>query len=177
MKDLSSVERAVLRELSRTFPEGLHPYAEIAARAGVGEPEVLAAVRSLLERRIIRRMAAIAHDAKLGYEGNAMVAWIVEEGDLERCGEALSARPEISHAYARRTAPGWPYNFYTMIHSRSRDAARSLVEDLAHSIGVEEFRILYSVRELTKRPPAYEMLFDALEAGGGAIAAVRAKGV
>lgn len=160
MSELSQMDRTILRALSRPFPEGLHPYREIAEHAGVSEDEVLRGIQDLLDRGIIRRMAAIAHDAKLGYKGNAMVAWRVSEDDLERAGMAAACRPEISHAYSRRTTPDWQYNLYTMIHAHSRDESMALVEQLAPAIGATEYRILFSRRELTKRPPSYEKMWD-----------------
>jgi len=152
---LSDSERAILRELARDLPEGSRPFAEIASRAGLGEDEVLARVRGLLERGVIRRVAAIVRDRKLGYEGNAMVAWQVPPEKLEQAGAAAAARPEISHAYARRTTPEWQYNLYTMIHAKSREEAMAVVEELAPSIGATDRKALFTVREFTKRRPDY----------------------
>lgn len=162
--ELDNTQSAVLRELSRGFPDGIHPYREIAERCGVSEPQVLDAIGSLLDAGIIRRMAAIVHDAKLGYEGNAMVAWQVADADLEQAGSNFAQRPEISHAYARKTTNTWHYNLYTMIHAKTRDDSKRLVEELASEIGAAEYKILYSIRELTKRPPAYGLILGTDEA-------------
>ena len=155
MSQLTENERAILRELARDLPHGARPYAEIASRAGLGEDEVLACVRDLLERGVIRRVAAIVHDRKLGYEGNAMVAWRVPPEKVEQAGAAAAARPEISHAYARRTAPEWPYNLYTMIHAKTREAAMAVVDEIAPSISATDRKALFTVREFTKRRPDY----------------------
>ncbi len=152
---LSDADRAILRELSGGIPEGARPYARIATRAGLGEEEVLAGIRGLLDRGILRRVAAVLHDRKLGYDGNAMVVWCVPDEKLDQAGEAAAARPEISHAYARKTAPDWPYNFYTMIHARSREGAEAVAKELAASIGATDYKPLFTLREFTKRPPDY----------------------
>ena len=159
MRTLSDAERAILRELSGSIPEGPRPYAVIAERAGLDEKDALGIIRGLMDRGAIRRMAAILHDRKLGYDGNAMVAGRVPAEELDRAGAAAAERTEISHAYARRTAPDWPYNLYTMIHARSREEAMGVVKELSRSFGASEHRMLFSLREFTKRPPRYAALF------------------
>jgi DNA-binding Lrp family transcriptional regulator len=158
MKSFSDGERAVLRELAGGLPRGPEPYAVIAERAGpdeLDEKSVLGIIRGLMARGAIRRVAAILHDRKLGYDGNAMVAWRVPAEELDRAGAAAAERPEISHAYARRTAPDWPYNLYTMIHARSREEAMAVVKELGRRFRASDHRVLFSLREFTKRRPDY----------------------
>jgi DNA-binding Lrp family transcriptional regulator len=160
---LDDLDRLLLAELSAGLPAGPRPYAEVARRVGVPEANIFGRIRSLTERGVIRRIAAVVHDAKLGYDGNAMVAWQVPEGALERAGETAAARPEVSHAYARRTTGRWPFNLYTMIHARSREELEKVVEELRPVLG-GDFRVLYTVREYTKRPPDYARLLGAARA-------------
>lgn len=158
---LSSKERAVLREAARGIPEGERPWAEVAKRAGVSEGECLDIVRALIERGVVRRVAAVVRDRDLGYAGNAMVAWRVPEERLESAGAAAAARPEVSHAYARETRGGWPFNLYTMVHGRTREETLAVVEELGAAIGgatplgIDDRRVLFSLREFTKRRPDY----------------------
>ena len=152
---LSDCERAILRELSGGLPEGSRPYAEIARRAGLTEEQVLSGIRRLVDRGIIRRVAAVPDDRKLGYDGNAMVVWRVPAEELDRDGAAAAERPEISHVYARRSAPGWPYNLYTMIHARSREEVTAIVKELGRRFGASDHKVLFTLREFTKRRPDY----------------------
>lgn len=162
MNQLSAAERAVLLELLAGIPGGERPYATIASRVGLAEDDVLSTVRRLVDLGIVRRVAAVANDKKLGYGGNAMVVWQVSCEDsadaLDRAGAAAAAREEISHAYARRTTPQWPYNLYTMVHARSRDEVAALVGNLCPLIGASDHRALFTLREFTKRPPYYPCL-------------------
>jgi DNA-binding Lrp family transcriptional regulator len=158
---LTSEERAVLRELGPGIPEGERPWAEVARRAGVSEDECLGIVRALIERGVVRRVAAVVRDRDLGYAGNAMVAWRVSEERIESAGAAAAARPEVSHAYSRETRDGWPFNLYTMVHGRTREATLAVVEELGKAIGgaapvgIDDRRVLFSLREFTKRRPDY----------------------
>jgi len=165
MSVLSGTERAIVRELCRELPEGPRPYAAIAGRAGLTEDEILEGIRGLKASGIIRRMAAIVHDRALGYGGNAMVVWIVPPERLEAAGAAAAARPEISHAYARRTTPDWPYNFYTMVHAKSREEAKAVASELNETIQAKEHQSLFTLREFTKRRPDYSVLWDDREPG------------
>ncbi len=161
---LSADERAVLRELSPGIPEGERPWAELARRAGVAEDECLGVMRALIERGVVRRVAAVVRDRDLGYNGNAMVAWRVAEERLEEAGAAAAARPEVSHAYSRRTRDEWPFNLYTMVHGRTREATLAVVEELGKATGAtspDDRRVLFSLREFTKRRPDYSAALGA----------------
>jgi len=160
MSILSGAERAIVRELSEGLPEGPRPYAAIAERVGLTEDEILDGIRGLKDRGIIRRVAAILHDRELGYDGNAMVVWNVPPERLEAAGAAAAARPEISHAYARRTTPDWPYNFYTMVHARSREEAKAVADELDETIEAKDHKALFTLREFTKRRPDYSVLWE-----------------
>ncbi len=154
---LSPEERGVLREAARGIPEGERPWAEIGRRAGISEDECLEIMRALVERGIIRRVAAVVHDRDLGYAGNAMVAWRVPEERLRQAGAAAAARPEVSHAYSRETREDWPFNLYTMVHGQTRGDTLAVVEELGAAIpvGSDDRRVLFSLREFTKRQPDY----------------------
>ncbi|MHC5054937.1 MAG: siroheme decarboxylase subunit beta [Planctomycetota bacterium] len=164
---LSAEERAVLREIGPGLPEGERPWAELARRAGVSEAKCLDIMRALIERGVVRRVAAVVRDRDLGYAGNAMVAWRVPEERLGDAGAAVAARPEVSHAYSRETRDGWPFNLYTMVHGRTREATLAVVEELGAAIGAtgaDDRRVLFSLREFTKRRPDYSA---ALGGAGG----------
>ncbi len=158
---LTALERVILRLVQGDLPEGLRPYAAIAARAGLSEEEVLKGIRGLLKRGVVRRVAAVPNDRKFGYDANAMVVWRVDEDELERAGAAAAARPEISHVYARKTGLGWPYNFYTLIPGKAREEVLTIVKELGGSFRSPEHRVLFTMREFTKRPPHYGGLEDA----------------
>jgi siroheme decarboxylase len=92
---------------------------------------------------------------RAGYKFNAMAAWRAPEEDADRLGEAMSARPEISHCYKRLTYPEWPYNLYTMIHGKSREDCLAVVEELRAATGLDDYIVLFSIQELKKTSMAY----------------------
>lgn len=161
MTALTEREELILRFILEDLPEGPRPYAAVAECAGLSEEDVLKGVRGLLKRGVVRRVAAVPNDRRLGYDANAMVVWRVDEDELERAGAAAAERPEISHVYARKTTAEWPYSLYTMIHARKREEVLTIVEELGASFRSSEHRVLFTLREFTKRPPHYGGLEDA----------------
>ncbi len=56
--DFSEQEKEALRIVQADLPDTQSPYAEIAARAGISEQEVLDLLKRLKEQDIIRRFGA-----------------------------------------------------------------------------------------------------------------------
>lgn len=163
MKRLTDVERGILCCVSPELPRGPRPYAEVAKNLGITEEEVLERLRGLINRGIIRRLAAVLQDRELGYAANAMVAWRIPEAEIERAGAIASGKRQISHVYARETAPDWPYNLYTMIHAKTEDGLRRVVDEHAREFRCTDFKVLKTVREYTKRPPDYSVLLKGIQ--------------
>jgi DNA-binding Lrp family transcriptional regulator len=93
---------------------------------------------------------------KAGYGHNAMVAWKIDDaGRRLEVGQTLADRPEISHCYLRARRPEWPYDLYTMIHGQSPGDCLKLARSLSEELGVPDFTILESVRELKKTSMTY----------------------
>ncbi len=57
---------------------------------------------------------------------------------------------EVTHCYERATAVDWPYNIYTMVHSRSREDCLRIADQLSHQSGISDYTVLFSEREYKK---------------------------
>lgn len=151
----SESERRILSLVQGDLPDGPQPFAEVARLAGVEEAQVLDLLRRLKEGGQIRRFGATLRHQKAGYGANAMVAWFVDEQDMERIGAYMASRPEISHCYHRVNCMDWPYNLYTMVHAKTREQCREIVADLAKAVGGIEYDVLESRREFKKTSMRY----------------------
>ena len=67
----------------------------------------------------------------------------------------MSANPAVSHCYDRTTAPGWPYNLYTMIHGHSRKECEQIADMLGKANGITNRMMLYSKKEWKKTSMKY----------------------
>jgi siroheme decarboxylase len=126
------------------------PYLEWAKTLGWSEEEVIDRLSDLEKEGIIRRFAATIGHRALGILANAMIAWQVPAGDVEATGSIFASFEEVTHCYERLTVPEWPYNLYTMVHSRSRDDCIKIALRLSQASGMNEYRILFSEKEYKK---------------------------
>lgn len=126
------------------------PYAELAAKLGLMEDEVLEAVRRFQGQGRIRRFGAVLRHQKSGFKANAMVAWLVKPEEIAAKGERLAELTYVSHCYQRRVAPGWPFNLYTMIHADSQDRLSGYLDEMSKICRAEDWRMLESLKEFKK---------------------------
>ncbi len=152
---MSDLDKKVILALQRDLEICPQPFLEIADYLGIAEEELLAVIRSLMERGYIRRFGATLRHQQSGYEANALVAWSVPEVDLKRIGHLLAGKRAVTHCYARRPAPTWPYNLYTMIHGRTRDECIQIAAKMAAETGINDYEMLFSETELKKTTMRY----------------------
>ncbi len=157
---LENAEQKVIAAIQGDMPISTHPYRELAERVGMTEATFIEVLEGLRDRDIIRRFGATLRHQKSGYAANAMGAWKVPEDRIEAVGERMAACRQISHCYRRNPNAEWPYNLYPMIHAESPEACRGIARDMARATGVEEYTLLFSLRELKKTSMTYYTLDD-----------------
>lgn len=146
---LTDEEKQALSFLQKEFPLEPAPFAK-AER--LDETSCLEAVRSLANKGVLLRIAAVANHYKLGYRANGMFCMQVPAEQAELVGSTLAGYKQISHCYERRTFAGWPYNVFAMVHVHTDRLLETWVEDFAHTMKIENYALLKSVRELKKEP-------------------------
>jgi DNA-binding Lrp family transcriptional regulator len=152
---LTDLEKKVILALQRDLEIKPRPFQELADQLGVAEEQLLQAIRGLMAQGYIRRFGATLRHQKSGFEANALVAWAVPEDRLQALGEQLAAQRAVSHCYARRPAPSWPYNLYTMIHGRTREDCVKIAARMAAETGLKDYEMLFSETELKKTTMRY----------------------
>jgi len=126
------------------------PYQALGDQVGLSEEEVIFRLCALQEAGIIRRFAATVGNRALGSVANAMIAWKAAPEDVESAGMLFASIDEVTHCYERRTAEDWPYNLYTMVHSKSRDDCLRIADQLSQRSGISDYRVLFSDFEYKK---------------------------
>lgn len=147
---MTELEIKVVKALQEDLLLAEQPFAIVANRIGITEKELLDIARSLQERGVIRRFGAAVRHRRLGYQANGMSVWNVATEKQDAVGQVLASYEQVSHCYARPTFPGFPYNLYAMIHARDREAVESLATEISEQVGVTDYRILFSRKELKK---------------------------
>jgi DNA-binding Lrp family transcriptional regulator len=150
--DLDDVELAAIRVVQDDLPTVVHPFAAYGERipGGISEDDVLTLLRSFKERKLMRRFAAVMNHRSAGFKANAMGVWAVPEEQLDVFGPQMAGFAAVSHCYRRPTYDDWPYSVFTMIHGRSARDCEATVEAIRSETGVDEYCLLWSVKEYKK---------------------------
>ena len=141
---------AVVRATQGDLPVVSEPYAAAAAQLGMGVDALLAHLEGMVERGLLRRVAAILFHRRAGFSANGMGVWKVPEDRILEVGSRMAAYRGISHCYQRPTYPDWPYSVFTMAHGRSKEECDAILDAIAAETGVTERATLYSSTEFKK---------------------------
>ncbi|MFC2637519.1 MAG: AsnC family transcriptional regulator [Mitsuokella sp.] len=154
---ISELDKRIIRILQRDFPLVAEPYKQMAEEAGVSVDDFVARVQAMCEERKIRKMGAVLRHREVGFKANVLAAWEVPAERLDAIAREMAKCPRVSHCYDRTTAPGWPYNLYTMIHGQSRKECEAIAVDLAEKTGASKPVMLYTKKEWKKTSMRYFM--------------------
>ena len=126
------LERRIIVATQGGLPLVSDPWGAVAGELGIPPEELLARVRSMLERGVIRRIGAVPNHYAIGYTANGMSVWDIHDDAIDMVGEWLGSLPAVTHCYRRpRRLPDWPYNLFAMVHGRSHEAVRDQLNEIA----------------------------------------------
>ncbi|MCG8639098.1 MAG: Lrp/AsnC family transcriptional regulator [Desulfobacterales bacterium] len=152
---LTDVEKKIIALLQTDIPVVKRPFKVMAEQIGITEDEFISVLKSLDDRKMVRRFGATLKHQKSGFKANAMVAWMVDEDKVEETGKIMATFQEITHCYRRNPAPGWRYNLYTMVHATSEDECHAIVKRISKAVGQTDYELLFSRKELKKTSMKY----------------------
>lgn len=147
---LDELDKKIIVIMQEEFPLVPEPYREIADRLGISEDELLERLKGYKNSGKIRKMGAVLRHREVGYAANALCAWVVPEERIIEIGEMLAKDAVVSHCYARVARPGWPYNFYTMLHAHTRSDCKVIAQGIAARTGLQKYVMLFSTKEWKK---------------------------
>jgi DNA-binding Lrp family transcriptional regulator len=127
-------------------------YAPAADELGVPVDQLLEHLGGMVERKLLRRVAAILFHRRAGFSANGMGVWKVPEERIKELGPRMAAVRGVSHCYRRPTYPDWPYSVFTMAHGRSKEECDAVLDGVAAvgGLGGSDRATLYSSTEYKK---------------------------
>ncbi len=133
----------LLSLIQKKFPLTSRPFAEIAQMLGCLEEEVLETVQAQKDASIIRQISPIFDTKRLGYN-SSLVAFVVEEEDIDAAVEVINSHPGISHNYER----DHHFNiwFTVAVAPDSRLGLEKTVALLAEKVGAKDFIMLPTLK-------------------------------
>lgn len=147
---MESKDLEILRALQDGIPIEKEPFKKVAEQLKISQAEVINRIAGLIQSGKIKRIAASLSHRSIGYRANAMVVWNVPNERVEEVGRKMASFKEVSHCYLRPRRKHWRYNIFIMIHGRSKKACLEIVEKIARETKIEDYEVLFSVRELKK---------------------------
>jgi DNA-binding Lrp family transcriptional regulator len=143
---------AIIKALQGPMKAVERPYDEAAAEVGMSTDDFLEHLRGMVDRKILRRVAAILYHRRAGFSANGMGVWKVPEDQILEVGGIMAATRGISHCYQRPTYDDWPYSVFTMAHGRSKEECDAVLDSIAEKceMGPEDRSTLYSSTEYKK---------------------------
>ncbi|HMJ71838.1 MAG TPA: Lrp/AsnC family transcriptional regulator [Solirubrobacterales bacterium] len=128
------------------------PYDAAAEELGISTDELVEQLRNMVDRKLLRRVAAILYHRRAGFSANGMGVWKVPEGEIMETGSRMASFRGISHCYQRPTYEDWPYSVFTMAHGRSKEECDAILDSIAEECGMgsEDRATLYSSTEYKK---------------------------
>lgn len=152
---LDDLDKKIIAAMQDDFPLVEEPYRLMAEALDISEDELIARLKRYSSNGQMRKMGAVLKHRRVGYAANALCAWIIPDERHEEVGAIMAAHPAVTHCYGRVTAPDWPYNFYTMIHSQTRDGCYDIAAQLSKQAAVTEYVMLFSTKEWKKTSMRY----------------------
>jgi DNA-binding Lrp family transcriptional regulator len=151
---LSERQKIVLAKLQKTLPVTGNPFQGLC-EPGLDEKEVIEVIAGLIDKGVIRRLAAVVDHRRLGFAANVLFACEVSEEKTAHLGRQLACFRAVSHCYERTVFPGWPYNLFAMMHAKSMGEIQRIIDSFAVSERIDSYILLPTTAELKKQPVKY----------------------
>lgn len=144
-------DKKVVRATQGDLPIVSEPFAPAAQELGISVASLLEHLEGMVERRLLRRVAAILFHRRAGFSANGMGVWQVDPERIEEIGIKMAAYRGISHCYQRPTYADWKYQLFTMAHGRSKEECDAILDAIHTEVdGIEDRATLYSSTEFKK---------------------------
>ncbi len=144
-------DKKVVRATQGDLPIVSEPFAPAAKQLGISVESLIEHLEGMVERRLLRRVAAILFHRRAGFSANGMGVWQVDPERIEEIGIKMAAYRGISHCYQRPTYADWKYQLFTMAHGRSKEECDAILDAIQAEVpGIEDRATLYSSTEFKK---------------------------
>src|SRR5919202_756179 len=152
---LGDHDKDFIRQLQKDLKIIPEPFKEMSEDLGITTSELFTKAKEYERIGVMRRYAAILRHRDAGFSANGMIVWKVPEAKIDETGFKLAAFPQVSHCYRRPVYPDWPFNLFSMIHARTLQSAEKIANEISETVGIKDYRILFSLREFKKERVKY----------------------
>lgn len=129
---MDAYDRKILDVIQSKYPICARPYAEVGAQVGLTEAEVLARVRALKQKGVIRRIGANFQSDRLGWQSTLCAARVPED-QVESFVAEVNRHQGVTHNYLRKHS----FNVWFTFVGPSMDHVRETLAEIARNTGIE----------------------------------------
>jgi DNA-binding Lrp family transcriptional regulator len=140
-QQMDETDKKLLNDIQWVFPLVDRPYAEIAAKHGLSEDEVMRRVSVLKGLGLIRQINAIFDTRRLGYK-SALIAFAVKPDKLDAVADRINEHPGVSHNYERNHE----YNMWFTLAVPPGEEMKDELDRMAALDGVVKYRLLPTLK-------------------------------
>jgi len=152
---LTPQQRRIVKRLEGQIEPAAAFFDAPASELGLTTHELLAQLRSWNSSGVLRRVAIILRHREVGLRANAMCVWRASAGGVAAAGRRLAEQSTVTHCYERVAFAEFPYNLYAMTHARQWTEVLAEFERLSAQAGLNDGRLLCSLREFKKTSMKY----------------------
>ncbi len=121
---MDSKDKEILNIIQGNFPVSLDPYGDVGREVGISGEEVLRRVKSLKDKKIIRKVGPFFDARKMDHR-STLCAVDVPEARIDEVADIISGYAEVTHNYLRE---GHPNVWFTVIAENEQGIERILAE-------------------------------------------------
>lgn len=144
---VTEIEKEILARLQDGLQITEQPF-DFLCKSGLDIDNVLNAVRSLLDKGVIRRFGAAVDHKKIGFAADALFACKVEPERTDKIGSSLAALPIVSHCYQRRPCRNFNYNLFAMLHSKNKKILNSFKNAFVKEYAITDYQLMTTIKRL-----------------------------
>ena len=138
---MNQKEKTLLNLLQFDFPLVQKPFALLGRQLGWTEAAVIARIKKLKARGIIRRIGGVFEAAKLRHQ-SVLVAAKLPSINIALAGRVVAGFPEVTHAYIR----SHEFNFWFTLTAKSKGAIKRTAEKIKREAGLTEYHLLPAIK-------------------------------
>ncbi len=125
MRTFDAIDSRLINLLQYQFPLAKEPFNELAARLDTPEDEILARIRRLKAKGVIREIGPIFNSKMIGLV-STLVALRVPENAVDVAAQIINSYAGVTHNYEREGE----YNIWFTLAAASDEALASTLEEI-----------------------------------------------
>jgi DNA-binding Lrp family transcriptional regulator len=130
---MDPIDKKILNIIQSRFPLEPEPYKVVGEQIGLSEDEVLARVKILKKKGIIRRIGAVFDLGKLGFASTLCAAKVPEE-KIKEFVETVNSYPGVTHNYRRNHE----YNIWFTFIAPTMDDIEKALKEISDKTGITD---------------------------------------